>query len=138
VIKIVLDTNVFVSSFFGGNPRKIVDLWKTGEITLCLSKTIIDEYIEVLKRLGLQNENELEELLNLFARGFNVIFTAKTPELDIVKEDPDDDKFIECAVALNAKYIITGDKALTSIQNYMGIAILNPKDFLIVYENLKR
>ena len=138
MIKIVLDTNVFVSSFFGGNPRKIVDLWKNGEITLCLSKTIIDEYIEVLKRLGLQNENELEELLNLFARGFNVIFTAKTPELDVVKEDPDDDKFIECAVALNTKYIITGDKALTSIQNYMGIAILNPKDFLIIYENLKR
>ena len=138
MIKVVLDTNVFVSSFFGGNPRKIVDLWKNGEITLCLSKTIIDEYIEVLKRLGLQNENELEELLNLFARGFNVIFTAKTPELDVVKEDPDDDKFIECAVALNTKYIITGDKALTSIQNYMGIAILNPKDFLIIYENLKR
>ena len=123
---------------FSGNPRKIVDLWKNGEITLCLSKTITDEYIEVLKRLGLQNENELEELLNLFARGFNVIFTAKTPELDVVKEDPDDDKFIECAVALNTKYIITGDKALTSIQNYMGIAILNPKDFLIIYENLKR
>jgi uncharacterized protein len=138
VIKIVLDTNVFVSSFFGGNPRKIVDLWKTGEITLCLSRTIIDEYIEVLKRLGLQNEKELEELLNLFARGFHVIFTAKTPELVIVKDDPDDDKFIECAVALNARYIITGDKALTSIQNYMGIAILNPKDFLKVHENLKR
>jgi uncharacterized protein len=138
VIKIVLDTNVFVSSFFGGNPRKIVDLWKTGEITLCLSRTIIDEYIEVLKRLGLQNEKELEELLNLFARGFHVIFTAKTPELVIVKDDPDDDKFIECAVALNSRYIITGDKALTSIQNYMGIAILNPKDFLKVHENLKR
>jgi uncharacterized protein len=138
VIKIVLDTNVFVSSFFGGNPRKIVDLWKTGEITLCLSPTIIDEYIEVLKRLGLQNEKELEELLNLFARGFHVIFTAKTPKLVIVKDDPDDDKFIECAVALNAKYIITGDKALSSVQNYMGITILNPKDFLTVHENLKR
>ena len=138
MIKIVLDTNVFVSSFSGGNPRKIVDLWKTGEITLCLSRMIIDEYIEVLKRLGLQNEKELEELLNLFARGFHVIFTVKTPELVVVKDDPDDDKFIECAVALNAKYIITGYKTLTSIQNYMGITILNPKDFLMVHENLKR
>ena len=54
MIKIVLDTNVFVSSFFGGNPRRIVDLWKTGEVTLCLSKAIIDEYVEVLRRLGLR------------------------------------------------------------------------------------
>ncbi len=66
MIKVVLDTNVFVSSFFGGSPRRIVDLWKTGEIALCLSRPIIDEYIEVLRRLGLQDERELEELLELF------------------------------------------------------------------------
>jgi predicted nucleic acid-binding protein len=59
VIKVVLDTNVFVSSFFGGNPRDIVNLWKAGEITLCLSRAIVDEYLEVLGRLGLQNEREL-------------------------------------------------------------------------------
>ncbi len=130
MIKVVLDTNVFVSSFFGGNPRDILNLWKTGEITLCLSRAIVDEYIEVLGRLGLQNERELGELLGLFARGFHVQFTAKTPELHIVEEDPDDDKFIECAVALKARVVISGDKALRAIQNYMGIQIVTPKDFL--------
>jgi len=108
--RVVLDTNVFVSSFFGGNPRTIVDLWKTGEITLCLSRPIVDEYVEVLRRLGLQDERELAELLALFARGLNVQFTAKTPELRVVKEDPDDDKFIECAVVLKAEVIISGDR----------------------------
>jgi len=127
---VVLDTNVFVSSFFGGNPRTIVDLWKTGEISLCLSRAIVEEYVEVLRRLGLQNERELGELLALFARGYNIQFTAKTPELRIVKEDPDDDKFIECAVALKAEVIISGDRALTGIKNYMGIRIVTPKEFL--------
>lgn len=63
-----MDTNVFISSFFGGNPRKVIDLWKSGEITLCLSKSIVDDYIEVLRRLELQGEKELEELLSLFAQ----------------------------------------------------------------------
>jgi len=130
MIRVVLDTNVFVSSFFGGNPRTIVDLWKTGEISLCLSRAIVEEYVEVLRRLGLQNERELGELLALFARGYNIQFTAKTPELRIVKEDPDDDKFIECAVALKAEVIISGDRALTGIKNYMGIRIVTPKEFL--------
>ncbi len=138
MIKVVVDTNVFVSSFFGGNPRKIVDFWKTGEVTLCLSKPIIDEYIEVLRRLGLQNKRELEELLSLFAHGFYVVFTAKTPELCVVEDDPDDDKFIECAVALKADFIVSGDKALTAIQDYMGVRIVNPKEFVSIYNRLKR
>ena len=58
-MRIVLDTNVFISSFFGGNPRSIIDLWKDGRLTLCLSQDIIDEYIEVLGRLGLNVESEL-------------------------------------------------------------------------------
>ena len=88
MIRVVLDTNVFVSSFFGGNPRRIVDFWKTGEILLCTSKPIIDEYIEVLGRLGLHNQRELEELLNLFAQGFHILFAAKTPQIFVVEEDP--------------------------------------------------
>ncbi len=131
--RVVVDTNVFISSFFGGKPRKIIDLWKSGQITLCLSRPIIDEYIDVLRRLGLQNERELEELLSLFSHGFHVLFTAKTPNLNVVKKDADDDKFIECAVALKSKYIISGDKALREIQNYMGIKIQSPTQFLNEY-----
>lgn len=133
MIKVVVDTNVFVSSFFGGNPRKIVDLWKSGQLALCLSRPIIDEYVEVLQRLGLKNERELSELLSLFAHGFHVLFSAKTPELHLVEKDPDDDKFIECAVALKADFVISGDKALIAIQDYMGIRIITPKKFLDSY-----
>jgi hypothetical protein len=130
LIRAVIDTNVFVSSFFGGNPRKVTDLWKSGRLTLCLSSSIIEEYIDVLRRMGLQDDHELEELLDLFSHGFHSIFTAKTPVLKIIDKDHDDDKFIECAVALKAEYIISGDKALTEVEKYMNIKILNPKQFL--------
>ena len=132
-MKVVIDTNVFVSSFFGGNPRKIVDLWKEGKISLCISKNILDEYIEVLQRLGLGDGREVEELLSLFAKGFNILFTTKTPKIKAVQDDPEDDKFIECAVALKAEVIITGDKALKTMGEYMGIKILTPQEFLKTY-----
>lgn len=133
-MRVVIDTNIFVSSFFGGKPRKIIDLWKQERITLCLSKDILDEYFNVLQMMGLQNESELEELLSLFAKGFNTLFTTKTPELRVVREDPGDDKFIECAVALKAEFIITGDKKLEAVGEYMGIKIRSPHNFLLMFE----
>ena len=62
--------------------------------------------------------------------GFHISFSAKTPELHVVAEDPDDDKFIECAVALKADFVISGDKSLIAIEGYMGIRIVTPKQFL--------
>jgi len=133
-MRVVVDTNNFVSSFFGGNSRKIIDLWKKGEISLCLSKDILDEYVDVLQRIGLRDEREIEELLSLFAKGIDIIFTTKTPRIKAVKDDPEDDKLIECAVALKAQVIITGDKALKRIGKYMGIKILTPQQFLKTYK----
>ena len=129
-MRVVVDTNVFVSSFFGGIPRKIVDLWKKGQITLCLSKPIVEEYVEVLRRLGLQDEIELNELMGLFAQASGVLFSANPPQLQIVDKDPDDNKFIECAVALNATYVVSGDKSLLGVGGYMGISIVTPRHFM--------
>ncbi|MBM4387548.1 MAG: putative toxin-antitoxin system toxin component, PIN family [Deltaproteobacteria bacterium] len=137
-MKVVIDTNVFVSSFFGGNPRKIIDLWKNEKITLCLSNGILDEYIEVLRRIGLKEEKELEELLSLFSGGFNILFTVKTPNIKIVEHDPDDDKFIECAAALKADVVITGDRGVLSLKKYAGIRILTPKQFLGFYAGIEK
>lgn len=129
-MRVVIDTNIFVSSFFGGNPKQIIDLWKNEKITLCLSNVILDEYIDVLNRIGLKDEAELKELLSLFSKGFNILFTTKTPNIKIVKNDPGDDKFIECAAALKADAIITGDKEVLKIKKYMRIKILTPREFL--------
>jgi hypothetical protein len=133
--RIVVDTNVFVSSFFGGTPRRVIDLWKSGKVTVCLSPGIMDEYVEVLVRLGIARDKEIRELLGLFAQGFHCIFAGTTPKIRAVREDPDDDKFIECAVALEADCIVSGDKALLAVKNYMGIEIMNPRDFLGSYSS---
>jgi putative PIN family toxin of toxin-antitoxin system len=135
-MRVVIDTNIFVSSFFGGNPRRIIDLWKTEKITLCLSSAILDEYIDVLRRIGLKNEAELEELLSLFSRGYNVLFTTKTPKIAIIPKDPADDKFIECAVALKANIVVSGDREILAVKEYMGIKILTPRLFLDFYDSV--
>ena len=128
--KVVIDTNVFISSFFGGIPREIINLWKDGDVVLCLSQKIVEEYIEVLNRLGLKDKNEIIKLTKLFSEGYNSVFTATTPTLFIVEEDPDDNKFIECAVALDCKIIISGDKHLRKIKKYIDIEVLSPKKFI--------
>ncbi len=127
--KVVIDTNVFISSFFGGIPRRIIDLWKNGEIILCLSQEIVEEYIEVLNRLGIEKQ-EINKLIKLFLENYYSIFVSKTPKLSIVKDDPDDNKFIECAVALDCKIIISGDNHLKSIKRYIDIDILSPREFI--------
>ena len=127
--KVVIDTNVFVSSFFGGIPRQIIDDWKLGKLNLCLSQRIIEEYLLVLNRLQL-DEQIIKELTCLFAEGYHSFFAANTPELSIVIDDPDDDKFIECAVALDCKIIISGDKHLKNIKRYVDIDILSPREYI--------
>jgi len=66
-MKVVLDTNVFIYSFSNhqGNPKKIIDLWKSDKITLCLTYEILWEYLEVLLRLAMAGQSEIEELLIL-------------------------------------------------------------------------
>ena len=128
-MRVVVDTNVFVSSFFGGNPKKVIDLWRNGEITLCLSKEIVDEYVEIMQCLRLP-QKLTSEVLTLFASGFNLVFAGKTPTLNIVSADPDDNKLFECAVALKAQIIVSGDKAVMGVRDYMSTKVENPQQFL--------
>ncbi len=72
----------------------------------------------------------VNNLTKLFAEGYNSIYTSDTPSLNVVKDDPDDNKFLECAVALDSKVIISGDKHLKKIKKYINIDIMSPGDFL--------
>jgi hypothetical protein len=131
-MRVVVDTNVFVSSFLSpkGIPRRIIDLWKTGEVILCLSPGIIEEYVLVLGRLGLEGEPEMDELLELFKKKANILFTAPAGGLKVVEADPDDDKFIECALNAKASFVASGDRHLLDIGSYEGIRIVTPAEFL--------
>ncbi|MBI4206913.1 MAG: putative toxin-antitoxin system toxin component, PIN family [Betaproteobacteria bacterium] len=131
-MRVVVDTNVFVSSFFGGQPREIIDRWKRGELTLCVSSDLIDEYVEVLNRLDLE-AGLMQELLEFWRSGYNLVFAAETSPLRVMKHDPDDNMLFECAVALDAKVIVTGDKAVRSVGRYMGIEVVTPAEFVARY-----
>lgn len=128
-MRVVVDTNVFFSSFYGGNPRKVIDLWKKGHIILCLSGPVLDKYLEVLDR-AFAGEPERDDLAALLEGGFHSIFTARPVSLSIANLDPDDVKFIECAESLSAEWIVTGDRELQHLEKYGRISIGSPKRFL--------
>ena len=129
-MRVVIDTNVFVSSFFGGLPRKVLDLFRDGALTLCLSGAILDEYAEVLSRLGLAQGPELTELLSFLAHAQNTLFVADPQPVRAIPEDPDDDKFVACALALDAPCVVTGDKAMLAVARFHQVRILSPREFL--------
>ncbi|MBI4687898.1 MAG: putative toxin-antitoxin system toxin component, PIN family [Nitrospirae bacterium] len=130
-MKVVVDPNVIISSFQNphGNPNKIIDMWKNGKIILCMSEEIVFEYIEVLNRLNIP-KRKTRELTELFKLREYVNFSTNVIHVDAVKDDPQDNKFIECAVVTNAQYIISGDRHLRALQKYGGIKIVSPSEFL--------
>ncbi len=132
-MRVIIDTNVLLSSFISTSyPRRVIDLWKADKFKLCLSSAILDEYLLVLNNFGFDEvrTQEINELLTLFSHSPNTIFTNSTPQLKIVDSDPDDDKFFECAVALKAAYIISGDKAVLAVGKYFNIEVVSPKTFV--------
>ena len=129
-MKVVIDTNVFVSSVFGGLPRQVVGLWFDGRLTLCISEPIVTEYQRVLREIGAVSEAEERALIEAFASGEGVLYTADPPGIEGASPDPDDDKFLECALELEADRVASGDSDLLELDSYMGIPILTPRELL--------
>jgi putative PIN family toxin of toxin-antitoxin system len=129
-MRVVIDTNVFVSSFYGGKPRQVVELWFKGEIKLCLSKPIILEYVDVLRRFEFRDEKLLLRLLALFEKGYHTFFVSSPEEDNWVPVDPADNKFIACAVTTKADFIISGDAHLLKKSSWQGIGVVTPSKFL--------
>ncbi len=133
-MRVVIDTNVFISSFFGGKPLKIIEKWFSGELTLCLSLPIIKEYFDVLERFDFDDERLLFKLMNMLERQHNILFVAHPRERQWVKDDPADNKFIACALAFEAEYIISGDRHLRKIGKIGPIRIVSPDEMLRIFE----
>lgn len=132
-MRVVVDTNVFVSGvFFTGPPFAILEAWRDGKVQLAISEEIFDEYQRVGKALAEQYPAiNLRPVLDL------VIVRAKLfPSLTLsepVCEDPDDDKFLACALASKSKVIVSGDKHLLKVSGYRGIRVVNPRQFVDTY-----
>jgi putative PIN family toxin of toxin-antitoxin system len=127
--KVVIDTNVFISAFgWGGKPYKIMELLEKGRVRNCLSEEILAELIKSLAYPKLQFSPTVQANIIEFVLAYSDIYAIKE-HLNITP-DPDDNKFIECALSAEAKVIITGDKSLLSLQKFRKIKIISPEDFL--------
>ena len=129
--KVVIDTNIYISAiFWGGKPRKVIELGRSGHIWLFTSVEIEKEIEEKLRlKFKLDADEALLVLLDFSTFTTPVKITKK---IKAVADDPDDDKFIECAVLCGANYIVSGDKHLLKLEEYEGIKILNSADFLLL------
>jgi uncharacterized protein len=129
VRKVVLDTNIFISSvLWRGNPYKIIQLGLDKKINIFTSVAILKELEKVLKRDFKENEEFIKGQIDLILEYAIVVKTRS--KVRIVNDDPDDNKVIECAVDSGADYIVSGDSHLLKIQNYRDIKIISAKDFL--------
>jgi putative PIN family toxin of toxin-antitoxin system len=132
-VKVVLDTNVLISGiFFSGPPAEILSYWRHKAFESVVSEPIIVEYIRVAEEIAKKFPRlEITEILEIFILNSTVVDTTG---LKIrLCEDPDDNKFLECAVAGGCEVIVSGDKHLLKIKEFQGIKILKPRDFLENY-----
>lgn len=132
-MRLVLDTNVFISGvFFSGPPHVILQAWRDRRLDLVLSPAILEEYREVGERLGRQFPGvELSPLLNLLLAEGRLCRPRRLPMQ--VCQDPDDDKFLACALAGGCKLIVSGDKHLVRVSGYRGIVVTRPRRFVDEY-----
>lgn len=132
-MKIVLDTNVFISGiFFSGPPYQILKAWREGRMELLISDEIFSEYQRVGELLSNNFPKvDLGPFLELLAINTDIVMPEKLQEP--VCEDPDDDKFFACALSGESKIIISGDKHLLKVSEYKGIKVLRPREFVDEY-----
>jgi putative PIN family toxin of toxin-antitoxin system len=135
-IKVVLDTNVLVSALlFKKETSKIGDLWKSRKIIPVVSVETFDEFRKVLEypRFALSNDEIHVIIYKEVLPFFEVVETIR--DVKGVCKDPDDDKFLSCALSAKAKFIVSGDKDLQRLQNYKSLIIINPSDLLNIFHD---
>ena len=114
--------------FFGGVPRRILAAWREGRFELAVSPDIADEYARVGERLAQRFAGvDVQVILDLIVRNAEVVPGTALPEP--VCGDPDDDKFLACALAARADLIVSGDKKLLAVSGYEAVAVTTPREF---------
>jgi|SRR5271166_4856525 len=131
-MRIVLDTNVFVSGiFFSGPPHRILGAWRDGRVRIVYSAAIFQEYERVLIELSgnfpLINGRPFLELLS---RHGELVVPGAMPEISC--RDQEDIKFIECLLQSRAHCLVTGDKDLLAVK-VKRASILTPRQFCEQY-----
>ena len=133
--KLVLDTNTYISGFlWEGNEAELIRKMESGKASSFISKEILEEIDEVLRRdkfvevLKAANTTA-DEILSKIVSLSTIVIGPKLEE-NVVKEDKDDDKFLECALNAKAGIIVSGDDHLLKLKEYKSIKIMTTFDVL--------
>jgi putative PIN family toxin of toxin-antitoxin system len=127
--KVIIDTNIIISAFgWGGRPLEVVELLEKEKIRNCISEEIFNELFVTLSYSKLSFPIKLQTEILEFVLAHSDFYKPK--ENLKLTPDPEDNKFIECALIANTKFIITGDKSFLSLKRFRGIKITTPEDFL--------
>jgi len=134
LLRVVLDSNIFISAIIkpGSNPARILDLALAGKIRLVLSDDILTEIKKVMQypkiaRLHGRSQQEIDYFIKRLRTVAHMV--PNCLKIDVVPEDPDDNKVIACAVEGYADFIVSGDRHLTVLATYENIKIVSPKVF---------
>lgn len=132
-MRVVLDTNVVISGiFFSGPPYTIINAWREGKIQIILTAEIFAEYQRVAGLFAVSYPGiNVAKFMNLVLT--HAEFVEKTDLPEQVCADPDDDKFIACALSGKVVYIISGDHHLLDRCGYKGLKIIKPRQFVTEY-----
>lgn len=139
MVRVVLDTNIIVSATIlrRGHSAQVLNLWREEKIELAVSLPILEEMRKLLKRARIIKQQSMaQQNVKALIEGFREsgVLTSGRLDLEVVREDPEDDKFIICAVEAGADYIISGDTHLLKLKEYQGIRIVPPRGFLRLME----
>jgi len=138
VLRITADTNVIVSGLnFRGNPRRMLAAAEAGAIRLCVSPAILAEVADVLQRekFGWDVADAKEATDWISQISDNV---APTQPVDVIKDDPSDNRILECAAAARSRYVISGDKHLLRLKSFEGKPIVTVAEFLAILQGRGR
>lgn len=134
-MRTVVDTNVLLSGFISRKsyPAKVVDNWVGKGFKPVVSGEIIQEYCHVFVRDKFSVLGSVEERLNLIDRMLSfdhVVLVSPKEKICLIRDDPKDNIFIECATAGECDFIVSGDQHLLGLKEYNNIKIVTAKEFV--------
>lgn len=137
MVRVVVDTNVLVSALISKKPSyplQIYNFLKSKDFMLVVSPDILEEYGEVFNRSEIVNlhrrtQRQIQTILDEIAQTSYIV--PGLTKIKLIKDDPDDDKFIVAALEGSAEYIVSGDSHLLDVGRFESIEILSPKDFVV-------
>ncbi len=132
MIKVVVDTNVVISALLKANsiPALIVSLILQKQLRLCLSDDIFTEYRDVLDRYKFKDldQSSVMELLNQLKK--QALWVMPQVPVDVIKRDPSDNKFLECALESKADYLVTGNTEHFPFEKFHKTRIVTPRELI--------